>query len=278
MEPVENKAKRCKSERTTQKSEYCDGVVSHRPSSGARNTSKSKRLFQDLNLLEYPEPPPLKSPTASSDSGRSTSPHVLISVTPTVEDVVVLPVKIVPFKRSSLILRSDSNDDNVVGLKKSHSSNDTATSSSHSGINSNSTSREKLVYKPHRDGYMNENRQSFDTVNFCFLCDTVDPLIRLSPEIGKRNSESDSLRPKARPRSVSANISSSAASLLLSAKKGSLKRLVVKTGYKLTSTDGPMPVYRTVFLCPDCLISTTEATQKDNNYSLRISENALSYF
>ena len=250
-----------------------------------RNSSKrnSKTLLPDLSLLEVVDPPPVTSPTTTTTTTTTTS--GASTGTDTGDESV-----------SNVMITLTRSDDASVSTKmpspgrigeKSHSSssgstNDQLTTSS----SSTSASREKLIYKPHRDGYLNENRLPFDDVNFCFVCDTVDPDIVIGTKtslstvaIGQRNnntsSQSLSSKLPKRPRSASAITSSSiTASMILSGKLGSLKRTIVKTSYKFTGE----PIYRTVFLCPKCLTVSSEEREKDKEYSLRISERALTYF
>jgi hypothetical protein len=242
-------------------------------------SKKSKTLLPDLSLLEIVDPPPpFTSPTnTTTTSGGSegsvvltSSKGVLITLTRT-EDVFI----------TGKIQSPGRLGEEVNPIESSSSSSDQLPSSS-----STSTSREKLIYKTHRDGFLNENRVPFDDVNFCFVCDTVDPDIMLPKNtslstiaLGQRHSITTSeplltQLPK-RPRSASAITSaSSTAGMILVGKLGSLKRTIVKTSYKFTGE----PVYRTVFLCPKCLILSNEAREKDKDYSLRISKKALTYF
>jgi len=99
-----------------------------------------------------------------------------------------------------------------------------------------SGSREQLIYTKHRDGLLNENKVTFDDVNFCFACDE--------------------------------NVTPSSL----------LYRTLEKTGYKLDKTDGQLPVYRVVFLCPQCQETVKRAKLRDHSFSLRITLQALAYF
>lgn len=178
------------------------------------------------------------------------------------------------------------------GIKRPSSQKDQLLSS---GSMSSSTSREKLIYKHHNDGFINENKRSFESVDFCFFCDTRDPLINQEDTfisaVSSSTSATKSLPPLApirRPRSTSdltiskhkiATISSSTGDLPVSRfKLGLLRQSVEKTGYRLLATEGQMPVYRTVFLCPLCVTKVKEAKSLDINFYLRITENALAYF
>lgn len=57
-----------------------------------------------------------------------------------------------------------------------------------------------------------------------------------------------------------------------------LCRTLKKTGYKLDKTDGQLPVYRVVFLCPLCQETVKRAKLCDPSFSLRITLQALAYF
>lgn len=99
-----------------------------------------------------------------------------------------------------------------------------------------SNSREQLIYTKHRDGLLNENKRTFDDVNFCFVCDENVILHYL------------------------------------------LVKTIEKTGYKLDKTDGQLPVYRVVFLCPQCQETTKRAKLRNPSFSLKITLQALAYF
>ncbi len=132
-----------------------------------------------------------------------------------------------------------------------------------SGARANSThSREKLVYKQHEDGLINENQQSFDDVDFCFRCDSQvrDPSpMRVSVETGSTAER--------RPRSQSAYEYTTTG----------LVKSMERTGYKL-GAQGHVPVYRLVFLCALCIEYVKKMRVTEPDMSLKITTKALSYF
>lgn len=101
-------------------------------------------------------------------------------------------------------------------------------------------SHEKLIYTRYRDGLLNENKCSFETVESCFMC----------------NNEREQ------------QASTSRHTLIESRQK---------TGYKLDK-EGQVPVYRTVFLCVYCMDEVKKKRLLDPSFSLKITSTALSYF
>lgn len=183
---------------------------------------------------------------------------------------------------SSLEIKHFKRVHDVTGIKRSLNGDETP-SINISPSTSPTGSREKLIYTPFRDGQMNENKQSFDRVNFCFSCDWIDPDIKIvvsshvTLTVGMRSNSLAVSQPNMtttkRPRSTSAILSSSVPTTEVVRKKGSLKRIVERTGYKLSG-----PVYRVIFLCPKCVNMLNESKLSDCNFYLKISSNALAFF
>lgn len=99
-----------------------------------------------------------------------------------------------------------------------------------------SESREQLLYTKHKDGLLNENKQTFDDVDFCFHCE--------------KNVREGFL----------------------------LSKTLEKTGYKLDKEQGQLPVYRVIFLCPECQEKTQLSKLRDPSFSVKITLQALAYF
>lgn len=268
MEPVLPKAKQKSSSR----------VLKQRSNSGCSSKEKSsKPSSRRVPMDDLPvQPPPLKSPTSTLSSDGASS----VSITVTrVEDDVGSGGSISP---KTSLKKSPSNGNDLLSTTSSTSSN----------------SREKLVYTPHKDGFMNENKRSFDTVDFCFLCDKVDPFIVNEPIASSSSTPFGQLRSSGsvvevsssskRPRSTSdilyssrntATISSSTGDMLPSFRRirqGQLRQCVERTGFK--GLYGQAPVYRTVFLCPDCVTHVKMTKSLDDDFCIKITKNALTYF
>lgn len=121
-----------------------------------------------------------------------------------------------------------------------------------------SSATEKMIFNDYKDGVMNQNRRPFDGVTFCFRCD---------------KKHDDILR---RCRSASS----------IDSVLGPLVKRVEKTGEKFR--DGCMiPVYRTVFLCRECVAEvdslkenhkTTPHLIESSAPTIRITSQALNFF
>lgn len=101
-------------------------------------------------------------------------------------------------------------------------------------------SREKLKYTQHKDGLLHENKTPFDDVDFCFRCD---------PPVSLPNPDEE------------------------------LIKCIEKTGFKFDMDgSGHISVYRTVFLCAECVVWLKEAKKSDSTLTLSISPRAKSYY
>jgi hypothetical protein len=140
----------------------------------------------------------------------------------------------------SYLITASSNSDSAERLFLSANDSVTNLRRSSSG-NIQGDSREKLIYTKYKDGLLNENKLAFEGITSCFKCDPKDH------------------------------------DYVVDVQFAYLVESCQKTGYKL-SNDGPVPVYRTVFLCVHCMEDVNKKRLIDPNFSLKITSNALAYF
>jgi len=216
-------------------------------------TGLAHDLTMESPTTELENPPPTKERSRNSKRNSSSKRHSAKSKHPktlNLTDVLTPESTHSPSTPTSMSIESPSSQ----SVERLFLSSDGSSGNDSVGtLKSPADSREKLVYTKYGDGLLNENKLTFANVASCFLCDNEEQKTRSHDDVRYRAYSSGAIGPH------------------------DLIQSRQKTGYKL-GKDGPVPVYRTVFLCLYCTDDIKKKRFTDPNFSLKITTKALAYF